>query len=51
MKGLGFAKASAAELEAGRNNMLLLIQLRWIAVCGQLLTIEIVYGENLITGY
>jgi len=29
---------------AGRNNMLLLIQLRWIAVAGQLLTIAVVHA-------
>ncbi|WP_157216431.1 ATP-binding protein [Flavisphingomonas formosensis] len=33
---------------AGRNNMLLLIQLRWIAVAGQLLTIALVhYGMGI----
>jgi len=33
-----------AEADAGRRNMRLLIQLRWLAVGGQLATIEIVYG-------
>lgn len=33
-----------AEADAGRRNMRLLIQLRWIAVGGQLATIEIVRG-------
>jgi len=32
------------DMDAGRRNMLLLIQLRWIAVGGQLVTIAIVYG-------
>ncbi|PZU58461.1 MAG: histidine kinase [Sphingobium sp.] len=33
-----------ADADAGRRNMLLLMQLRWIAVGGQLLTIGIVHG-------
>lgn len=38
------AKAPLAEADAGRRNMALLVQLRWIAVGGQLATIGIVSG-------
>jgi len=36
-------EVAPAEADAGRRNMMLLIQLRWIAVVGQLVTIAIVH--------
>lgn len=36
--------ADSFEADTGRRNMLLLIQLRWIAVVGQLVTIGVVHG-------
>jgi len=41
---IGTRRAGLPEAEAGRRNMRLLIQLRWIAVGGQLVTIAVVHG-------
>lgn len=41
MTGTDIARPAPPEADAGRRNMLLLIQLRWIAVGGQLVTIVV----------
>lgn len=38
------ADASPPEADAGRRNMLLLVQLRWLALGGQLITIQVVHN-------
>lgn len=40
----GAVTAHAPDAQAGRNNLLQLVQLRWLAVAGQLLTIAAVHG-------
>lgn len=45
----GETPPAAAEHQAGRNNLLQLIQLRWLAVAGQLATILAVHGVLRIT--
>jgi two-component system sensor histidine kinase RegB len=44
MVDLGALPASLPDADAGRRNMWLLIQLRWIAVGGQLITIQVAHG-------
>ena len=40
------AEAPVSPGAAGRRNMLLLIQLRWLAVIGQVVTIAVVTGDS-----